>query len=79
MQARGDNLLSILKAFTNSSKLRTAQEREALRASSDDYRDEQAVFFDYLSWFMVCCKFHDTCSSYVSFCSATMIMTLIVL
>uniref|UniRef100_A0A2C9UTR3 Uncharacterized protein n=1 Tax=Manihot esculenta TaxID=3983 RepID=A0A2C9UTR3_MANES len=53
MQARGDNLLSILKAFTNSSKLRTAQEREALRASSDDYRDEQAVFFDYLSWFMI--------------------------
>ncbi|XP_015572239.3 endoplasmic reticulum metallopeptidase 1 [Ricinus communis] len=53
MQARGDNLLSILKAFTNSSKLRTAQERESLRATSNDYKDERAVFFDYLSWFMI--------------------------
>ncbi|XP_021644276.2 uncharacterized protein LOC110638139 isoform X2 [Hevea brasiliensis] len=53
MQARGDNLFSILKAFTNSSKLRTSQEREALRATSNDYRDERAVFFDYLSWFMI--------------------------
>ncbi|WCJ38750.1 Zn-dependent exopeptidases superfamily protein [Euphorbia peplus] len=53
MQARGDNLFSVLKAFTSSSKLRNAQERETLRETSDDYKDERAVFFDYLSWFMV--------------------------
>ncbi|XP_050206682.1 uncharacterized protein LOC126656209 [Mercurialis annua] len=53
MQARGDNLLSILKAFTNSSKLQTAQERETLGAASIDYKDERAIFFDYLQWFMI--------------------------
>ncbi|XP_012085666.1 endoplasmic reticulum metallopeptidase 1 isoform X2 [Jatropha curcas] len=53
MQARGDNLYNILKAFTNSSKLRNAQERDAMKATSDDYKDERAVFFDYLSWFMI--------------------------
>ncbi|XP_011041497.1 PREDICTED: endoplasmic reticulum metallopeptidase 1-like isoform X1 [Populus euphratica] len=53
MQARGDNLFSILKAFTNSSKLQSAREREYLEASINDYKDERAVFFDFLSWFII--------------------------
>ncbi|KAJ6356329.1 hypothetical protein OIU78_004440, partial [Salix suchowensis] len=53
MQARGDNLLSILKAFTNSSKLLNAREREYLEATTNDYKDERAIFFDYLSWFII--------------------------
>ncbi|KAG5236462.1 endoplasmic reticulum metallopeptidase [Salix suchowensis] len=62
MQARGDNLLSILKAFTNSSKLLNAREREYLEATTNDYKDERAIFFDYLSWFIVCCKTYNICS-----------------
>jgi len=58
IQARGDNLLSILKAFTNSSKLQSARERES-KATTNDYKDERAVFFDYLSWFLVRCKIYD--------------------
>ncbi|GLT48038.1 hypothetical protein SLA2020_216800 [Shorea laevis] len=53
MQARGENLFSVLKAFTNSSKLKSARERESVGASANDYNDERAVFFDYLTWFMV--------------------------
>ncbi|KAJ6689179.1 hypothetical protein OIU85_005570 [Salix viminalis] len=52
LQARGDNLISILKAFTNSSKLQSARERES-KAITNDYKDERAVFFDYLSWFLI--------------------------
>ena len=51
MQARGDNLFSVVKAFTNSSMLQNARERESLRRVAN--RDERAVFFDYLSWFLV--------------------------
>ncbi|KAG6766299.1 hypothetical protein POTOM_030373 [Populus tomentosa] len=53
IQARGENLLSILKAFTNSSKLQSARERES-KATTNDYKDERAVFFDYLSWSRSC-------------------------
>ncbi|GKV21293.1 hypothetical protein SLEP1_g31288 [Rubroshorea leprosula] len=53
MQARGENLLSVLKAFTYSSKLKSAREGESVGASANDYNDERAVFFDYLTWFMV--------------------------
>ncbi|XP_022733852.1 endoplasmic reticulum metallopeptidase 1-like isoform X2 [Durio zibethinus] len=52
MQARGDNLYSTVKAFAESSKLKNAHERESLGVS-DDYNDERAVFFDYLTWFMI--------------------------
>ena len=52
MQARGDNLYSTVMAFAESSKLKNAHERESLGVS-DDYNDERAVFFDYLTWFMV--------------------------
>ncbi|XP_027097684.2 endoplasmic reticulum metallopeptidase 1 [Coffea eugenioides] len=51
MQARGDNLFSVVKAFTNSSMLQNARERESLRHAAN--HDERAVFFDYLSWFLV--------------------------
>ena len=80
MQARGDNLLSILKAFTNSSMLRTAHERESLGATSNDYKDERAVFFDYLSWFMVRWKIRDSmipARIMFSFCSLTKNMTIL--
>ncbi|KAK9046668.1 hypothetical protein V6N11_052551 [Hibiscus sabdariffa] len=52
MQARGDNLYSTVKAFAESSKLKNAHERESLGVS-DEYNDGQAVFFDYLAWFMI--------------------------
>ncbi|XAR64405.1 hypothetical protein NMG60_11024726 [Bertholletia excelsa] len=53
IQARGDNLFSIIKAFTNSSKLRSASKRESLGKAAIEPDDEQAVFFDYLSWFLI--------------------------
>ncbi|OMO88172.1 Peptidase M28 [Corchorus olitorius] len=52
MQARGENLYRTLKTFAESSKLKSAHERESL-SSSDDYNDDRAVFFDYLTWFMI--------------------------
>ncbi|XVF43729.1 hypothetical protein PTKIN_Ptkin02bG0063800 [Pterospermum kingtungense] len=52
MQARGDNLYSTVKSFTESSKLKNAHEREALGVN-DDHNDERAVFFDYLMQFMI--------------------------
>lgn len=56
IQARGDNLISILKAFTNSSKLQSARERVSLGAAVNGSNpdDERPVYFDYLSWFLVC-------------------------
>lgn len=53
IQARGENLVSMVKAFTNSSKLRNAQETESSAATANRYMDERAVFFDYLTWFMI--------------------------
>ncbi|XVE85307.1 hypothetical protein DITRI_Ditri17bG0081100 [Diplodiscus trichospermus] len=52
MQARGDNLYSTVKAFAKSPKLKNAHERESLGVS-DEYSDEGAVFFDYLTWLMI--------------------------
>ncbi|KAJ9554511.1 hypothetical protein OSB04_018556 [Centaurea solstitialis] len=52
IQARGDNLFSLLKAFTNSSKLENAHDRGLNRGSSTS-DDGQPMFFDYLSLFMV--------------------------
>jgi hypothetical protein len=54
IQARGENLFSMIKAFTNSSKLQNAHDRESFAATANGYMDERAVFFDYLTWFMVC-------------------------
>ncbi|KAE9454237.1 hypothetical protein C3L33_13862, partial [Rhododendron williamsianum] len=53
IQARGDNIFSIIKAFANSSELQTAFERESRGASTHKSDDERAVFFDYLSWFLI--------------------------
>ncbi|XP_062157148.1 uncharacterized protein LOC133864743 isoform X2 [Alnus glutinosa] len=53
IQARGENLFSMIKAFTNSSKLQNAHDRESFAATSNGYMDERAVFFDYLTWFMI--------------------------
>ncbi|KAL3511429.1 hypothetical protein ACH5RR_030830 [Cinchona calisaya] len=53
IQARGDNLFSLVKAFTNSSMLQNAYERESLRHTANQSREERAVFFDYFSWFLV--------------------------
>lgn len=63
IQARGDNLFSILKAFANSSMLKTAHERESHEATTNSEKNERAVFFDYLSLFMVCYKVDDQCCS----------------
>ncbi|CAN4093758.1 unnamed protein product [Withania somnifera] len=52
IQARGDNLLRIIKAFTNSSNLQNAHQRR-LRSSVNRSDNERAVFFDYLSWFLI--------------------------
>ncbi|KAG5521849.1 hypothetical protein RHGRI_034169 [Rhododendron griersonianum] len=53
IQARGDNIFSLIKAFANSSELQTAFERESRGASTHKSDDERAVFFDYLSWFLI--------------------------
>ncbi|KAK3443323.1 endoplasmic reticulum metallopeptidase 1 [Eucalyptus grandis] len=50
VQARGDNLFSLVKAFTTSSMLRNAHEREHIGSTGSD---ERAVFFDYLSWILI--------------------------
>ncbi|XP_076916591.1 uncharacterized protein LOC143576376 isoform X1 [Bidens hawaiensis] len=49
IQARGDNLFSVVKAFTNSSKLQNAHDR----GLAEEHDDGHPMFFDYLSWFLV--------------------------
>jgi len=53
MQARGENLISVLKAFASSSRLKVASERKTLDVDANSDMVERAVFFDYLTWFMV--------------------------
>uniref|UniRef100_A0A7N0VGJ7 Endoplasmic reticulum metallopeptidase 1 n=3 Tax=Kalanchoe fedtschenkoi TaxID=63787 RepID=A0A7N0VGJ7_KALFE len=53
IQARGENLFSLLKAFSSSSNLRNAQQRASAKASAGTFDDQRAVFFDYLSLFMI--------------------------
>ncbi|KAJ4884161.1 Zn-dependent exopeptidases superfamily protein [Raphanus sativus] len=53
MQARGENLISVLKTFTSSSKLKVASERKSLDVDANSDMVERAVFFDYLTRFMV--------------------------
>uniref|UniRef100_A0A0E0LJH1 Uncharacterized protein n=1 Tax=Oryza punctata TaxID=4537 RepID=A0A0E0LJH1_ORYPU len=52
IQARGENLFNLVKAFTNSPLLLKGNKRsnEAAMPKKDDLR---AIFFDYLTWFMV--------------------------
>ncbi|XP_057949566.1 uncharacterized protein LOC131144739 isoform X2 [Malania oleifera] len=53
IQARGDNLFNVMKAFANSSKLRKTNELESHPGAANGSKDDRAVFFDYLSWFMI--------------------------
>ncbi|XP_058731795.1 uncharacterized protein LOC131603496 isoform X1 [Vicia villosa] len=53
LQARGENLLRIIKAFTNSSKLQNKYQKNYTEVRASLFNEEQAVFFDYLSWFMI--------------------------
>ncbi|KAL8550695.1 hypothetical protein ACS0TY_009194 [Phlomoides rotata] len=53
MQARGDNMFSLMKAFVNSSNLLTAQERESFRADARGSKGERPLFFDYYAHFLV--------------------------
>ncbi|KAL1216448.1 hypothetical protein V5N11_026378 [Cardamine amara subsp. amara] len=53
MQARGENLLGLLKAFSSSSKLKVASERRSLDVDANNDMVERSVFFDYLTFIMV--------------------------
>ncbi|XP_004310069.1 PREDICTED: endoplasmic reticulum metallopeptidase 1 [Fragaria vesca subsp. vesca] len=53
IQARGENLFSILRAFTNSSKLQNTLERHSNLSTTKQQEVGRAVFFDYLTWFMI--------------------------
>jgi len=47
-------LFSIIKTFTNSSKLQNTYQTNYSEVTAITFNDERAVFFDYFSWFMVC-------------------------
>ncbi|EPS72840.1 hypothetical protein M569_01917, partial [Genlisea aurea] len=54
MQARGDNLFSLMKSFSISSQLLNAHERKSKRVASDDgSKSTRPVFFDVFVHFMV--------------------------
>ncbi|KAK9934393.1 hypothetical protein M0R45_021539 [Rubus argutus] len=53
IQARGENLFSILKAFTNSSKLQNTLKRQSNESTAKQYEGGRAVFFDFITWFMI--------------------------
>lgn len=53
MQVRGENLMSLLMAFTNSSSLMNAKERAQLKNQTTGATEKRPVFFDFLGWFMV--------------------------
>ncbi|XP_043725141.1 endoplasmic reticulum metallopeptidase 1 isoform X2 [Telopea speciosissima] len=52
MQARGENLFSLINAFSSSSKLQKTYERVPL-LETNGIEDQRAVFFDYLTWFLI--------------------------
>ncbi|KNA24673.1 hypothetical protein SOVF_013590 isoform B [Spinacia oleracea] len=53
IQARGDNLFSLVRAFASSSMLRNASERQYFESADQGTDSERAIFFDYMTWFMV--------------------------
>ncbi|XP_023546122.1 endoplasmic reticulum metallopeptidase 1-like isoform X2 [Cucurbita pepo subsp. pepo] len=53
IQARGENLFSIIKGFTNSSMLQNFYKQASPEITIHQDKDDGAIFFDYLSWFMV--------------------------
>ncbi|KAK1271720.1 hypothetical protein QJS04_geneDACA012639 [Acorus gramineus] len=52
IQARGENLFSLLKGFT-ASVLQNAQERKFHAVEADGKEDDRPIFFDYLSWTVI--------------------------
>ncbi|KAJ6851924.1 endoplasmic reticulum metallopeptidase 1 isoform X1 [Iris pallida] len=52
IQARGENLFSLIDAFGSSSMVLNAKQR-SLQALANQTKDDRAIFFDYLSLFMV--------------------------
>ncbi|XP_023002838.1 endoplasmic reticulum metallopeptidase 1-like isoform X2 [Cucurbita maxima] len=53
IQARGDNLFSLIKGFANSSMLQSFNKQASPEITIHQDKDDGAIFFDYLSWFMV--------------------------
>ncbi|KAE9603054.1 putative peptidase M28 [Lupinus albus] len=53
IQARGENLFSIIKTFTKSSKLKNTYLTNSSGVTANAFNDERAIFSDYFSWFMV--------------------------
>lgn len=52
IQARGDNMFNLIKAFASSPMMLTA-EKASLRTPLQNNNNDRAIFFDYLSLFMV--------------------------
>ena len=57
IQARGDNLFSLIKGFANSSMLQNFNKQASPEITIHQDKDDGAIFFDYLSWFMVCFEY----------------------
>ncbi|KAI5070997.1 hypothetical protein GOP47_0013248 [Adiantum capillus-veneris] len=57
MQIRGENLMSLLRAFSSSSKLLNARDRAALQDKQTSEREKRPIFFDFLGWFMISYSF----------------------
>ncbi|RZB96209.1 Endoplasmic reticulum metallopeptidase 1 isoform B [Glycine soja] len=53
IQARGENLFSIIKTFTNSANIQNTYKKKSSEVTASTFNDERAVFFDYFSWFMI--------------------------
>lgn len=54
IQARGENVIRVVKAFTLSTKMRNAFERESLLVNDGlENENERPIFFDYMSWFLI--------------------------
>ncbi|XP_074295688.1 uncharacterized protein LOC141623484 [Silene latifolia] len=53
IQARGDNLFSVVKAFASSPLLMNSSDRQFLKSAGQDPHEERTIFFDYMTWFMV--------------------------
>ncbi|CAM0905642.1 unnamed protein product [Alopecurus aequalis] len=53
IQARGENLFNLVKAFTNSSMLLKESERYNKAVNDDGIDNLRAMFFDYMTWFMI--------------------------
>lgn len=57
MQIRGENLMSLLRVFTNSSSLMNAKDRANMKTQKNGGTEMRPVFFDFLGWFMISYSF----------------------